>query len=1068
MLPGVNTVPHVDEDMDTVSAYDSDGSRLEDDRPIKRRKQRQSTTIPRRRGDSVDYGDIHNHSPPPFHDADLIQSQWMIDEEQVDRALLLAGVSHSPAGNWGTRLDQRIDGFQASGRAWHSAVLLRARWLLNMVRFNAEMVNRVARKLGISPDALFNSFERNKSRRKRSNAESTRDTTAFLQAVYRGRGAQWNTDREGLKWPPLSSWPPQINPADRYDATGAFRRSCGEMLQRNGIRLPARHEDRPCPPPAQQVATKPTRERLAAPIPDQFKQPVVQRRGFWRFNLPDSDTAASTGLVDTEHTQVITLTAYQRSVKLLCSPRTSANSLLVYHPVGSGKTISMIAVLNNFVSDWTNHNDAVLESERGRLPLVFFLVPNAAIRQEFLRNVLIDPGYVGQKLRSVDKGVRRAAGSYMTTSQVKALNRMMTILSYGEAARQFGFTDKGGRVPVKLKMPRFMDRERKNPDFNVLDGCCLIMDEAHTLLSNDSTRGGNKSKAHNPSAAIRHAIDDAQDLHVYGFTASPSPNHPIEIVKLLNHMRCRTLHRLALHKDRDGTGIPQSLLKQASGLISYYSTSWDTKRFPRHEVTVLPVPISAAQYAKMKPWYNVFYGGSGGHWAHEKLPNPFSAASLFNPTSRTAPENRVVDVTHQSEVMQKRYQDPSDLYNGVATGDGDTSADGYAAPSASGATPIVKGDDSAEMSLLRLLNANAHARRLEEKAKPKPNPKTTAKANTKGRQRSTSDTDDDDDDAHSTDSFVDDDELEQKAHPIWGVGSVLATWTAARKQTYALGSTWHNLAKPGRLLEFMQNSWEYAPKFEFLVSRLAHSTAFGDKQFLGKHLVFTSFAGPGLSALTNFLKGIGFRHITSIEQLRRSQRQDPPDTPRFVALQNVDKAGLVLLRRFNEADNRDGAMLPVAVLNMDYFKEGVHFQDVVCAHILEPPQSNGQLQQIMGRCLRLCSHARLASDSSRIPPVSILIYCAVVGHPAYYSQDETTPENFVVEFAKHLQQAGAHSKMTQRPWRASDHFTQWPCTASTPDEVTLQAIIEQNAADIATKKLISANCVDSVISSHRR
>ena len=42
------------------------------------------------------------------------------------------------------------------------------------------------------------------------------------------------------------------------------------------------------------------------------------------------------------------LQPYQRTVQFLFSPKTPVNRLLVMHRTGSGKTISMLNILNNF------------------------------------------------------------------------------------------------------------------------------------------------------------------------------------------------------------------------------------------------------------------------------------------------------------------------------------------------------------------------------------------------------------------------------------------------------------------------------------------------------------------------------------------------------------------------------------------------------------------------------------------------------------------------------------------------------------------------------------------------
>lgn len=64
------------------------------------------------------------------------------------------------------------------------------------------------------------------------------------------------------------------------------------------------------------------------------------------------------------------------------------------------------------------------------------------------------------------------------------------------------------------------------------------------------------------------------------------------------------------------------------------------------------------------------------------------------------------------------------------------------------------------------------------------------------------------------------------------------------------------------------------------------------------------------------------------------------------------------LKMFNSPENRDGAIVPIAVLSSKY-AEGVNFKGVRAIHFIEQPAEFSQFEQVMGRARRYCSHKEL-------------------------------------------------------------------------------------------------------------
>ena len=1058
------------------------------------------------RGGGNDTGwelDINVSTPPKRNDR-----RWVVTVEQLRLAMTLLNMDELvPFNEWSKEPTEVVAAYERSGLSWHASVLRRARWCFEIAYHQAStnrtLATEIRRKLNIPVGFEYDQWTRQNRARHghralhdtggespefidhvygipppvaagadrqaqadlaaatevRQRADATREVAVSKAKARRLHGDGWKKDMGGYWYPARHTWPNQVlRPV-------LFRAHADELMLQNGVSINANPaDDLTCRNTNTTAGIDTMRQNRLKPPPRGYENPIKRVGATYTFNFPPLDVAEGHGF-EIRARQSVTLTPYQKAVKLICSPRTTADSLLIWHPTGSGKTISMIAVMNNLVVDW------LIQPQRQ----VFVIVPNAAVEQELTRNILVDPGFIGTKLRTMNKGRRIATGSFLTTAQVKELNKMVLITTYRKIGPRLGYDADGSRRRPP-KEHQSLAPDDADDSFNPFDNGCIIMDEVHNLL--DITIKRDKSTL-GAVLSLRHTIADAHNLKAYGFTATPNPNEPLEIISLLNYMRCNSSHRIKPHLDAGGAGVSTALLEDASTMISHYSTDYDSKRFPKVRISVLPVPLSRDQYENLKPWYKHFFGDTNGDWTHDKRKNPFVRSNtLDRAPARLTDSKRLVDVTERYVGGERDRYEPTQAERRRTH----TRDMGYGATAAGqGGGPLQKNTLAAPLPADDPDNpwgraAKPGGGRGRGKGKAKGKAKGKGKGRGRGRGRNVGGGDDDDellgnfsDDA---DEFVMGEALglDDIVHPVWGTGKVLKMWNQARQVCYSAQGAWRNLkADNGRLEHLLQNSYALAPKLEMLVSQLAyysaHGTAETGQSVMGKHLVFANFKGPGLHAVVQFLAGLGFERIASPAQLAASI-QSRPDSFRFIALENMNKEAKVLLRMFNAQDNSKGGKVSIAVLYTPMFGEGVDFKDVACLHIMDPPGTYGELQQIIGRPCRLCSHARLEPLYGDNIVVDVFIYCSVVGHAEFYNGNMSMYE-FGLKFAEHLRASGVKDR-AGGVYTTNTPYHLWPLMNSTPDELTLKHVIEKKLTSDGIVNTISKFAADRIVSYDRR
>lgn len=285
------------------------------------------------------------------------------------------------------------------------------------------------------------------------------------------------------------------------------------------------------------------------------------------------------------------LFTYQKLLQAYLSPDTPYRGCLVYHQLGSGKTLTAIGVAENQNRD------------------VIVMLPSS-LKQSWFEEIMAFRGY------KIPKNATEAQRKKLMQEFEDEIKKKYTFISSNasNSAEQLEFMEE--RKLGKMKTSDFedvdyiisrMDSKSGNP----LDGKFLIIDESHRIMTNiinaESKNG----------IRIYDTIMDAKDLRLMFLTATPLIGNPYESAVMFNmlrgYMKVEGSNQLftAFPKeydqfmdyfvDLDTNSIKNKHIFQERiyGLVSYYRGLYDpdNKVIPReNSVNLIKVEMSDYQW----------------------------------------------------------------------------------------------------------------------------------------------------------------------------------------------------------------------------------------------------------------------------------------------------------------------------------------------------------------------------------------------------------------------------------------------------------------------------------------
>jgi hypothetical protein len=176
-----------------------------------------------------------------------------------------------------------------------------------------------------------------------------------------------------------------------------------------------------------------------------------------------------------------------------------------------------------------------------------------------------------------------------------------------------------------------------------------------------------------------------------------------------------------------------------------------------------------------------------------------------------------------------------------------------------------------------------------------------------------------------------------------------------------------------QIKEFTKELLKHSPKIELAVKNINENFK------LGKQFAYSYWDTEGVYALSESLKRDGWveydADLLAKDYIKNSGttrnrseirakgwkpvlKKDIPNKKAFITLgkKTTEKWREAVVKAiFNRKENYLGAEMNLLIVNRKY-SEGVSLKNMRACHILEPPESNSLKDQIIGRCVRDCSH----------------------------------------------------------------------------------------------------------------
>lgn len=249
--------------------------------------------------------------------------------------------------------------------------------------------------------------------------------------------------------------------------------------------------------------------------------------------------------------------AYQKTLTWMFHPKSPMTRLGVIHRTGSGKTLSMIRCLENFIDD-------------PRPKLAIF--PNDEVRDNFYAELMAWPNayrdYVLTKIKTINmsEATNRKLSKHQLEQCVDILALKNNLSNAGQNSfmaaplRAFSYREMGGKSSDKLG---FLQKNHNsfvlcpsiNNRPNLMCNKVVVMDEAHNLIKPDTDKITNPISIANLKH-LKISLTVAKNTAVALFTATPIQDDPSEADELLQVIK----------------GVGNSELNDEGFLSAYYSS----------------------------------------------------------------------------------------------------------------------------------------------------------------------------------------------------------------------------------------------------------------------------------------------------------------------------------------------------------------------------------------------------------------------------------------------------------------------------------------------------------------
>lgn len=177
-----------------------------------------------------------------------------------------------------------------------------------------------------------------------------------------------------------------------------------------------------------------------------------------------------------------------------------------------------------------------------------------------------------------------------------------------------------------------------------------------------------------------------------------------------------------------------------------------------------------------------------------------------------------------------------------------------------------------------------------------------------------------------------------------------------------------------------QASWTYQPALktihgEFLDENTLEKHASKMKRIIdyilsseGIVYVYTNYVYNGALPLALALEHVGFIKYGGVRLLKNATISNKARNMKYIILSandDISPNNIKEIAAAKSSDNTDGSKIKV-IIGTSVATEGIDFKAIREVHIMEPWYNFNKLEQVFGRAIRHCSHARLAQEKRNV------------------------------------------------------------------------------------------------------
>jgi superfamily II DNA or RNA helicase len=301
---------------------------------------------------------------------------------------------------------------------------------------------------------------------------------------------------------------------------------------------------------------------------DDFQKKIYEKREFYYHKIPKPEKIENYQELKKIRDDICSvdfkLQSHQSLLSNFINPQTPYRGILIFHGLGSGKTIAAVSIAENFKDMAVKYGTKI-----------YILVPGPLLKESWKDDIIkgTKETYLkdfSQTMGYIDKSERDRA-----MKQAKALAmqyyRIMSYRGFAKKALGLKITEhiKGEgdiqKVYRKNEEGEF-ERDIAIDKIDSLDNTVLIIDEAHHLTGNDQ------------GLAVKKIIANSKNLRVVLCTATPMKNLADDVIELINLLRPQDdpINRDVVFTNQKNhlmefkPGGREYFSKMIQGYISYY------------------------------------------------------------------------------------------------------------------------------------------------------------------------------------------------------------------------------------------------------------------------------------------------------------------------------------------------------------------------------------------------------------------------------------------------------------------------------------------------------------------